>query len=231
MLQAIRLTKKYNNYTALNQLNLSIQPGEIYCLLGKKGAGKTTILNLFLGFVGATSGEAKIDGEAVKPNDMSTKKNIAYIPQVMMLCKNLNCLENADFFSKMAGFCYTEEQLKNFLFNVGLSPDLIYTRIGQSSIAVNQKVALAIAVAKKATVLLMDDPTAWLSNEEAVEFFGLLAKFGGKGKTVLMATHDMYNAINIGARIGVMHQGALVEELSAEDVCSNDLQQLYYKTM
>ncbi|MET4080208.1 ABC-2 type transport system ATP-binding protein [Pedobacter sp. UYP30] len=228
MLEAIELTKKYNNHLVLNPLNLFVNAGEIYCLLGKKGAGKTTLLNLFTGFVQATSGEARIDGEKILPNNPSFKGILAYIPQFMMLCKDLTCFENVDFFSKLAGFSYTAKQVENFLTEAGLSPYMRYQKINCASIAVNQKMGLAIALARNAKILLMDDPTGWLDNEEAAEFFDLIKSFADRGKTVLMATKDIFNASNLKARIGIMHHGSLIEEISAADINSNDLLKLYY---
>ncbi|MEP6712971.1 MAG: ATP-binding cassette domain-containing protein, partial [Ferruginibacter sp.] len=92
-LEAINLTKKYNEQTALSNLNFSLKEGEIFCLLGQNGAGKTTTINLFLGFTNATSGEAKINDVTVKPNDVATKRFVAYIPEVVQLYGNLDGIE------------------------------------------------------------------------------------------------------------------------------------------
>jgi len=119
MLQANSLTKKYGEHTALNGLNLTVQKGEIFCLLGQNGAGKTTTINLFLGFTNASSGTATINGVEVKPNDTATKKFIAYIPEVVMLYGNLSGVENLDFFSRLAGFKYSNDLLEGFLTQAG----------------------------------------------------------------------------------------------------------------
>src|SRR5688500_2551075 len=120
MLQAKNLTKEFNERRALNALNLSVGEGEIYCLLGQNGAGKTTAINIFLGFIEATTGEALINGQDVKTNRDSTIKKIAYIPEVVQLYGNLSGVENLDFFSRLAGFRYTEPDLKKILTNAGL---------------------------------------------------------------------------------------------------------------
>src|SRR5687768_9895269 len=99
MLQAINLTKKYHEHTALDDLNLHIRRGSIFCLLGQNGAGKTTTLNLFLGFTQATSGKALINDVEVKAEGSDTRRFIAYIPEVVQLYGNLTGVENLRFFS------------------------------------------------------------------------------------------------------------------------------------
>lgn len=162
MLQAIGLSKKYHNQIALNNLNLTVKGGEVFCLLGQNGAGKTTTINLFLGFTEATSGEAKINGFLIKPNEAATKKNLAYIPEVVMLYGNLTSVENLDFFSRLAEIKYKKQELENYLNQVGLQPEAFHKRLGNYSKGMRQKVGLAIALAKNADVLLMDEPTSGL---------------------------------------------------------------------
>ena len=120
MLKAINLTKTYGKHQALNQLNLSVDKGEIFCLLGQNGAGKTTTINLFLGLIEPTSGEALVNGITVKPNNNKTTKLIAYIPEVVQLYGNLSGIENLNFFSRLAGFKYDNTILSNFLSKAGL---------------------------------------------------------------------------------------------------------------
>lgn len=95
MLQAIGLTKQYGEYTALHSLDLSVARGEVFCLLGQNGAGKTTIINLFLGFVSATSGTARVNDIEITLNSQKARKNLAYIPEVVMLYGNLSGLEKS----------------------------------------------------------------------------------------------------------------------------------------
>ncbi|HAA12486.1 MAG TPA: ABC transporter ATP-binding protein, partial [Cytophagales bacterium] len=81
MLEAQNLTKQYGDFTALEGLNLQVNPGDIYCLLGANGAGKTTTINLFMGFIAPTSGQVKVNGIAVTTASDATKKHLAYIPE------------------------------------------------------------------------------------------------------------------------------------------------------
>jgi len=231
MLKAIRLTKSYGEHTALNGLDLTVSKGEIFCLLGQNGAGKTTTINLFLGFTEATSGSALINNLEVKPNDTSTKKHIAYIPEVVMLYGNLSGLENLDFFSKLAGFTYTDGQLEGFLSSAGLQKEAHRKRVGAYSKGMRQKVGIAIALAKNADVIFMDEPTSGLDPKATAEFSTICKNLSKQGKTIFMATHDIFNAVNVGSRIGIMKQGQLVHTVNTADITANELQNLYLETI
>lgn len=231
MLQTIALTKHYGEQVALSGLNLIVNKGEICCLLGQNGAGKTTTINLLLGFTAATSGTARINGIEVVPGDPRTKQFVAYIPEVVMLYPNLTGVENLAFFSQLAGFRYSREVMENFLTDAGLQIDSMHKRLGGYSKGMRQKVGIAIALAKKAELLLMDEPTSGLDPKATSEFTELVKKLGSQGKSVLMATHDIFNAVNMGSAIGIMNRGRLVHTLSAKDITASELQRLYLETI
>lgn len=231
MLQAINLTKKYNDQLALNKLNLTINKGDVFCLLGQNGAGKTTTINLFLGFTTPSSGQALIHGVSVAQDTAVTRKHLAYIPEVVMLYTNLTSIENLDFFSRLAGFKYSRKELEHFLTKVGLQQEAFDKRMGAYSKGMRQKVGIAIALAKNADVLLMDEPTSGLDPKATNEFTELVKDLGKQGKAVVMATHDIFNAVNVGTRIGIMRRGELVHEMSTENLDAIDLQKLYLETI
>ena len=156
VLQAMQLGKQYADTAALHALDLSVHRGEIFCLLGQNGAGKTTTINIFLGFIGASAGKALINNVEVRPNESATKKMIAYIPEVVQLYGNLTGIENLDFFSRLAGFCYSKDELSNFLSKAGLQNEANTKRLGNYSKGMRQKVGIAIALAKNADVIFMD---------------------------------------------------------------------------
>lgn len=230
-LQTKNLIKKYESHTAVNELNLSVNKGEIYCLLGQNGAGKTTTINLFLGFISATSGSVSINGVEVNPNNSVTKKMIAYIPEVVQLYGNLTGIENLDFFSRLAGFKYSQEELKNFLSKAGLQTEAHQKRLATYSKGMRQKVGIAIAIAKNADVIFMDEPTSGLDPKATAEFTQICKELAAEGKTIFMATHDIFNAVNVGTKIGIMKQGKLVQTLNTADITANELQQLYLETI
>lgn len=231
MLEAVNLTKSYNGHTALDALNLKIEPGEVFCLLGANGAGKTTTINLFLNFIEPSSGAAKIKDLDVTKQALETKKYIAYIPEQVMLYKNLSGLENLEYFSALAGHKYTKDALLLFFDELGLSRAAAEKRISAYSKGMRQKVGIAIALAKKAEALLLDEPTSGLDPKAANEFSELLRKMSADGVAVLMATHDLFRAKESGVRVGIMKHGKLVATLSTREIGHTDLERIYLEHM
>jgi ABC-2 type transport system ATP-binding protein len=232
MLEAVNLSKRYDQAVALDGLNLKVKAGEIFCLLGANGAGKTTTINLFLNFVAPSGGTARINGLDVVQQPLETKKFLAYIPETVMLYKNLTGLENLEYFSALAGRSdYTGAQLLAFLTQVGLQADAADKRVGTYSKGMRQKVGIAIALAKNAKALLLDEPTSGLDPKAANEFSALLARLSQDGVAVLMATHDLFRAKESGTRVGIMKQGKLVRTLETTEVGHADLERIYLEHM
>src|SRR6187402_1932405 len=124
MIQAIELCKTFGAGLAVDHLTLTIQPGEVFCLLGANGAGKTTTINLFLNFIEATSGVARIGGLNVAEHSVETKKRLAYIPEQVTLYRNLSGLENLRFFSRLAQASVdADDELLAILAQVGLTAE------------------------------------------------------------------------------------------------------------
>ncbi|GGH26495.1 ABC transporter ATP-binding protein [Dyadobacter endophyticus] len=231
MLEARNLTKRYGAYTALNDLNLTIAPGEIFALLGQNGAGKTTTINLFLGFIQPTEGTAFIDGISVTENLQESKKRLAYIPETVMLYSNLTGIENLEYFSSLAGFDYSKKELEQLLAKAGLQSSAYDQRLAGYSKGMRQKVGIAIAVAKKAKVLLLDEPTSGLDPKASNEFSEIIKTLATNGTTILMATHDIFRAKQVASRIGIMKEGNLQSIIHADSISANELENLYLKTV
>lgn len=231
MLIAENLSKTYGDYKALNNLNLKLNKGEIFALLGQNGAGKSTTINIFLGFVKPTEGVAKINGISVVDHPEETKKFIAYIPETVLLYPNLTGVENLKFFSSLAGFDYDNEMLTSFLSKAGLQADAHHNRLGGYSKGMRQKVGIAIAIAKKAKVLLLDEPTSGLDPKASNEFSEILKELASEGTTIFMATHDIFRAKEVADRIGIMKRGNLISEINADEISANELEKLYLQTV
>ena len=231
MLIAENLSKTYGDYKALNNLNLKLNKGEIFALLGQNGAGKSTTINIFLGFVKPTEGVAKINGISVVDHPEETKEFIAYIPETVLLYPNLTGVENLKFFSSLAGFDYDNEALTNFLSKAGLQADAHHNRLGGYSKGMRQKVGIAIAIAKKAKVLLLDEPTSGLDPKASNEFSEILKELASERTTIFMATHDIFRAKEVADRIGIMKRGNLISEINADEISANELEKLYLQTV
>jgi len=227
VLEAKQLKKTYGNYDALKGLDLTVNPGDIYCLLGANGAGKTTTINLFLNFISPTSGTAEVCGIDVTEHPLETKKLLAYIPEQVMLYGNLSALENLRYFAQLGGHDYAENEYKAILERCGLQSGAYAQRVGQFSKGMRQKVGVAIALAKQAKALLLDEPTSGLDPKASNEFSALLIQLKNDGASVLMATHDLFRAKETGTRIGIMREGRMMQELGTDDVSHADIERIY----
>ena len=232
MLEAINLKKVYGDHEALKGLNLRVNEGDIYCLLGANGAGKTTTINLFLNFVEPTSGTARVNGVDVCTNPLETKRHLAYIPEQVMLYGNLSGLENRGYCARLGGHGgYSAADYRAFLDRVGLQPEAASRRVRTYSKGMRQKVGVAVALAKQAKALLLDEPTSGLDPKASNEFSELLVQLKNDGAAILMATHDLFRAKETGSRIGIMKDGALVRELSTDEVSHADVERIYLEHM
>jgi len=232
MLEAIALSKTYGGHTALHPLDLKIDRGEVFCLLGANGAGKTTTINLFLNFVAPTSGTARIAGLDVTERGRESKRHVAYIPETVMLYGSLTGLENLEYFAALAGVeKYSGPALRGFLRQAGLAEGAEGRRVATYSKGMRQKVGIAIAMAKKAGALLLDEPTSGLDPQASNEFSELLRRLRGDGVAILMATHDLFRAKECGTRVGIMKAGRMVATLSTDEIGHADLERLYLQHM
>lgn len=228
MLETRELTKAYNGVLALNKLNLTVNGGEIFCLLGANGAGKTTTINLFLNFVPPTSGRALVNGIHVSEEPLKAKRHVAYIPETVMLYASLSGLENLAYFTTLAlGHKRREKELIGLLAQAGLPKEAALQRVSGYSKGMRQKVGIAIAMAKNAKALLLDEPTAGLDPQAANEFSRLLEQLKNQGVAILMTTHDLFLAKQAGTRVGIMRRGTLVSTLTTEELSHADLERIY----
>lgn len=234
MIQAVDLTKRYEDggILALDHLNLTVQPGQIYCLLGANGAGKTTTINLFFNFIEPTSGTAKIKGYDCAKEPLEAKKYAAYVSENVMLYGNFTARQNLDFFTKLSGRKNLEkEDYYMAMRQVGLPERSFEQRVKTFSKGMRQKLGIAIAMLKQAPALLLDEPTAGLDPKAGAEFLDLLRRLRDEGKAILMSTHDIFRAKEIADEVGIMKEGNLIMELTKEDLTYEDLEKIYLKYM
>jgi len=229
MLRAINVTKSFNGKVALKDVSFEVKKGETFCLLGQNGAGKTTTINIFLGFINKDGGQAFIGEKEVGKDNINTLT--AYIPETVQLYGNLSGVENLDFFSRLAGFIYSNKELEAFLLKIGLQSEDQHQRLSFYSKGMRQKVGIAIALAKNAEVIFMDEPTSGLDPKATAEFTKICRELSAMGKVIFMATHDIFNAVEVGTTIGIMKEGVLVQQLKTSEIDAGKLNQLYLETI
>ena len=228
MIRLKKVSKSFKENKALDNLTLSVDSGEIYGLLGANGAGKSTTLNLLLGFIKAEIGSIEIlDSEKKKIN----KDQIGYIPENVNLYPYLSGKENLDYFCKLAGLKFDSSQLSNLLLDCSLDIDAHNKLTSEYSKGMRQKVGIAIALAKDASIYLLDEPASGLDPMASNELSEILKKLSSRGATILMASHDLFRVRETCDKIGIIKNGSLIKEMSSNDVSSNELENIYLSFM
>jgi ABC-2 type transport system ATP-binding protein len=233
ILKAADLSKRYEDgVLALDHLNLDVRGGEVYCLLGANGAGKTTTINLFLNFIPPTTGTCSINGIDVTKDPLEAKKYVAFVSENVMLYGNFTARQNLDFFAKLGGKPdLSKEQYYQVMRRVSLQEKAFEQRVKTFSKGMRQKLGISIAIIKNAPAILLDEPTSGLDPKAAEEFQEILSELRKEGKAILMSTHDIFRAKEIGDRVGIMKEGRLVMERTREQLQFEDLVKIYIDYM
>jgi ABC-2 type transport system ATP-binding protein len=228
MLEITDLSKHYGDVKAVNNLSITVEPGEIFCMLGANGAGKTTTLMVSLGFTEATAGTVKICGIDVAKDPLEAKKHVAYVSENVMLYGNFTARQNLDFFTRLGGRKnVAEEEYREVMVRVGLQEDAFDRRVKGFSKGMRQKLGIAIAIMKDAEVILLDEPTSGLDPKSGAEFLQLLDQLREEGKAIWMTTHDIFRAKALADRVGIMTNGNLVRIFSRQELEQEDLEKIY----
>ena len=215
VLQALGAVVDYGERTILQGLDLAVHAGEIYALLGANGAGKTTTLSLLLGFVRPRSGQVRVQGVDPVTAPAQARALIAYIPENVALYEHLSARENVAYLLELAGQPAAAGAIGQALSAAGLDAAAHDRRVSGFSKGMRQKVAIALALARKVPALLLDEPTSGLDPQATAEFSRLLMQLRGQGVAILMVTHDLLGAADVADRMGFIAGGRLVEELAA----------------
>ncbi|MEM6722877.1 MAG: ABC transporter ATP-binding protein [Bacteroidota bacterium] len=231
MIQIQNATKAFKGKSAVQQLDLTVEQGEILGLLGANGAGKSTTINMLLGFIQPDSGKVLINGMDTNQQPTEVRKLIGYIPENVNLYDYLSGLENLDYFCRLAKLVYSKSELQGYLTACGLEEDAHHQKVAGYSKGMRQKVGIAIAYAKKARVYLLDEPASGLDPLASNELSALLKKLAAEGATILMASHDLFRVREVCHRIGILKKGKLIKEIQSNEVSANELENLYLEYM
>ena len=212
--------------SVVKNLSFAVQRGEVFGLLGGNGAGKSTTLLAFLGFLTSTEGAARINGIEVEFDTAAARREIAYLPESANLYPHLSARENINYFLSLAKKLCSAADTEVALDQVSLAREARDRRLASYSKGMRQKVAIAIAILRQAPILFLDEPTSGLDPVAINEFNQLILTLAKNGTTVLMVTHDVYGACQLADRIGLLKNGELVgmfeapegARISADDV-------------
>ncbi|MFB6134088.1 MAG: ABC transporter ATP-binding protein [Halanaeroarchaeum sp.] len=205
------ITKEYEELTAVKNLDLTVEKGELLSFLGPSGSGKTTTLNIIAGLESPTEGNVIIDGERV--NDVPPQeRDIAMVFQSLGLFERMTVRENLGFPRKMAGASSAEiaDTVETIAETIGFSKAILDRNVGDLTPSMRQQVALGRAIAAEPSILLLDEPMNNLDREEALEMRGEFKTLQEEfGQTMIYVTHDQEEAMSLSDRIMVMREGEL----------------------
>jgi ABC-2 type transport system ATP-binding protein len=214
-LQAQDLAVRRGGKAVLTGVSLAVAAGEVLGLLGGNGAGKSTTLAAFLGFVPAAAGLVRVNGHDVAADPAAARRAIAFLPEAASLYEHLDARENLRYFLQLAGRRPDAAAIDAALGRVGLADEARGRRLAGYSKGMRQKVAIALAILRDTDILLLDEPTSGLDPIAIDEFHALVRALADGGKAVLMVTHDVYGACQVADRIGLLRDGRLVDAFAA----------------
>lgn len=227
ILEARGLTVRRSGRPRPDALDLRVPAGCVYALLGGNGAGKTTTLDALLGFVRADAGQALVDGIDASRHPQDARARLAYLPENVAIYPYLTGIENLRYFCLLSEIPLDGPQARELLHAAGLPADAHGRRASGYSKGMRQKVGLAIARARRARAMLLDEPTSGLDPSAAAEFARSVLQARADGMAVLMATHDLRNALQVADRIAILREGRLVEDFAADAVAHDELERIY----
>ncbi len=220
MIEAHGLTKKFSEFTAVDNLSFQVNPGEIYGLLGPNGSGKSTTMRMLLGLLKPTEGTAKIMGFDIKNQIVEAKRIMGYVPEEPVLPERLTGWEYANYVSdiwKVPRGVEREEEIDELLTLLDIkdaSDDIIETY----SKGMSRKISLVAALIHNPKVLILDEMQAGIDPRGAATIKEILNGLRERGATILMSTHILEIAEQICDRIGIINEGRMVAEGSMEEL-------------
>ena len=214
------LTKSYGNITAVNDLTLSVEEGELFALLGVNGAGKTTTIKMLSCLTKPTSGDALLLGKSIVKDPGAIKSIIAVSPQETAVAKGLSAYENLALMCGVHGLSKErrEAKIKELTELLGLG-EILTRKAGKLSGGWQRRISIAMALISEPKILFLDEPTLGLDVIARSELWDLIRSLKGK-VTIILTTHYMEEAEALSDRIAIMKDGRLLISDTAEKIKS-----------
>ena len=213
MIEIQDLTKYYNDFCAVDQISLSVRPGEILGLLGPNGAGKTTTLRMLTGFFKPTSGRISVKDLHMPEDTLKIKSMMGYLPESAPLYHNMLVYDYLTYVAKLKGLtdpARQQEQFHSLADLCGLS-DIMHKPIATLSKGLKQRVGLAHAMMTDPEILILDEPTSGLDPNQIAEIRSIIRRIG-REKTIVFSTHILSEAEATCDRIVIIHNGKVVAD-------------------
>ena len=217
-IKTVNLTKQYKKFIAVDKLNLQIEQGELFSLLGVNGAGKTTTIKMLSCLTKPTSGDAFVDGNSIINNEAGVKNIIGVSPQETAVAPNLSVKENLELICGIYSFSKEKSKAKikelSEQFNL---QSILDKKAGKLSGGWQRRVSIAMALISEPKILFLDEPTLGLDVIARSELWDIVNSLKGK-ITIILTTHYMEEAEALSDRIGIMKNGSLLAVGTVEEL-------------
>ena len=228
IIETKNLTKTYGTSTVVDNVNIHVPKGKIYGLLGRNGAGKTTIMRMLLKLATPTDGDIKLFDKDYKENSKEIYPRIGSIIETPGFYENLTAKENLEILARLRGL-HKKVSVQTALKTVGLEQEVQKT-FGQYSLGMKQRLGIAAAVMHEPELLILDEPINGLDPVGIAVVRNYLEKLCyEKGITILISSHIMGEMEQLADMIGVMNEGRLIEELPMEELLKRCRQYIEFK--
>ncbi len=229
MIELKNVIMEYSGRRVLNDLCLSVAAGRVYGLLGPNGAGKSTTINIVTGLLKPTSGSVRVGGFDAVTEPERARGILAYVSESVALYPHLSGIENLQLFSRLARRRLDARECATCLDRAGLQAEAHRRRVGTYSKGMRQKVGLAIALAKQARAIVLDEPSSGLDPSASHELADRVRECASDGLAVLMATHDLFRARETCDTVGLLVGGSLRAEWETREVKDRELESAYLR--
>ena len=222
MIEIQHLTKRYGDFTAVDDISLSVSPGEIYGFLGPNGAGKTTTIRILAGLSLPTSGSVRVAGLDIGSDGARTKAILGYVPDRPYLYEKLTGRELLEFMVNLYGQEWSgcERRALDLLRYFDID-QWMNSRIENYSHGMKQKLVIVSALVHDPQVLIVDEPMVGLDALAQKQVKTLVRQLANDGKTIFFTTHTMSVAEAVCDRIGILHRGRIVASGTTSELRSN----------
>lgn len=219
MLEIQQLNKRFGKFTAVDNLDLHIEKGDIFGFVGHNGAGKTTTMKIVSGLLSATSGDVYIDGIDAFSNRKEIKRKIGYMPDFFGTYDNLKAIEYMEFYASMYGIVGKEARQTslNLMELVNLS-DKTDTYVDSLSRGMKQRLCLARSLVHNPELLILDEPASGLDPRARFEMKEIMKNLGSMGKTVIISSHILPELADMCTTIGIMQKGKLIMHGTVDEI-------------
>jgi len=227
MIQIKNLTKQYGAVRAIDNLNMTVEPGSIYGFLGPNGAGKTTTLRILTGLAKPTSGSAQVAGVNLLKDPRNLPRHIGYLPEEPAFYPWMTPREFLDYISRLHGLPISERtaRAKELLDLVNLA-EAGKRRIGGFSRGMRQRLGLAAALVHHPEVLLLDEPVSALDPAGRKDVLELIEKLSGQC-TILMSTHILADVERVCNVVGIIARGRIIAQSPREELLNRYVQPVF----